>query len=124
MKNIQLNETKKISALQAEFNKIFPYLKLEFFHHRHKTFAGSPKKDMLDTSLTLKQCMKKHTPNHLVLTGNMKVSELEELFFKTYGLSAQVFRKSGKSWIETTVTDDWTLEYQNNEGKELSYLAK
>jgi hypothetical protein len=32
----------------------------------------------------------------------------------------QVFRKSGKVWLETTVTDGWTLEEQNLQGEALS----
>ena len=34
-------------------------------------------------------------------------------------LSAQVFRKSGKIWLETTFTDSWTLKKQN-----LNYRTK
>jgi hypothetical protein len=34
-----------------------------------------------------------------------------------------VFRKSGKTWLETSVTDDWTLKRQNEEGMELSRMG-
>jgi hypothetical protein len=37
-------------------------------------------------------------------------------------LSVQVFRKSGKSWLETTFTDGWTLKKQNQEGIDLSQI--
>ena len=37
---------------------------------------------------------------------------------KTFGLSAQVFRLSGDVWLETTSTDNWTLEEQNSTGQE------
>jgi hypothetical protein len=50
----------------------------------------------------------------------MKVSELEELFEEVFGLSVQVFRKSGESWLQTTTTDSWTLNQQNLKGKEMS----
>jgi hypothetical protein len=36
------------------------------------------------------------------------------------GLYVQVFRKSGKVWLETTATDNWSLYKQNEEGQELS----
>jgi hypothetical protein len=52
----------------------------------------------------------------------MKVSELENLFKRKYKLNIQVFRKSGNAWLETTVTDAWTLDKQNQEGIELSEL--
>ena len=103
---------------------MFPYLKLEFFHHKHNSFQGSYKKDILNPDITLNQCRKKHTEGAIFLIEEMKVSELEKLFQDIFGLSAQVFRKSGRSWIETTVTDDWTLKQQNDEGKELSFLSR
>ena len=54
----------------------------------------------------------------------MKVFELEDSFQTLFGISAQVFRKSAGSWIETSVTDDWTLKQQNDQGKELSDFVK
>jgi hypothetical protein len=41
-----------------------------------------------------------------------------------FNLSVQVFRKSAGTWIETSVTDDWTLKQQNDEGKDLSDFLK
>jgi len=57
---------------------------------------------------------------NLTIYGQQKVSEVEQLFQDVYGLSVQVFRKSGTIWLETTATDDWTLNKQNDEAKELS----
>ncbi|HEY6978517.1 MAG TPA: hypothetical protein VH396_19600, partial [Chitinophagaceae bacterium] len=44
------------------------------------------------------------------------VAQLEEDFKELFGLHAQLYRKLGNLWIETSLTDDWTLEQQNNEG--------
>jgi hypothetical protein len=52
----------------------------------------------------------------------MLVSELENLFEDKFKLSVQVFRKSGKSWLETTFTDGWSLKKQNQEGLDLSKI--
>ena len=41
-------------------------------------------------------------------------------FGEVYGLGVQVFRKSGNVWLETTVTDSWTLKEQNDQGESLS----
>jgi hypothetical protein len=122
MKTIQINDHKKIVELQKEFNEAFPFLRLEFFRHKHMGYQASSKKDLLSSDLTLKQSSKQHHQGAIVLKESMKVSELEELFRELFGLSVQVFRKSGRSWIETTVTDDWTLERQNEEGRQLSSL--
>ena len=111
MQTIKIIDSKKISSLQEEFHEIFPFLKLEFFHHRHNSFQGSTKKDILNPDLTLKQCRKKKTEGAILLKETMKVNEIENLFQEIFGLSAQVFRKSGRSWIETTVT---ALCFRNN----------
>jgi hypothetical protein len=122
MKSIRISDTKKIAALQQEFNEAFPYLRIEFFTREHGSRGASARRDMLDADTLLKRFQRKNTSGAIMLKGSMKVSELEALFKDHFGLSVQVFRKSGRSWIETTVTDDWTLEEQNAQGQELSSL--
>lgn len=110
----------KLSQVQKEFNQEFPFLRLEFFKHLHSPHQASPKKDLLKQDLTLKAKKQIEEPVHI--TENMPVSDLENLFSDLFGISAQVFRKSGRAWLETTLTDDWTLKRQNDEGFELSYI--
>jgi hypothetical protein len=112
----------KISQLQEEFNRTFPFLKLEFFRHSHKALTGSAKHDLIRLTDTIKITPTKKSIGEISITENMTVIELEQLVSEHFGLSAQVFRKSGKSWLETTVTDDWTLKHQNDQGYELSQL--
>ena len=121
---LTIDDNKSITTIQQEFNAMFPYLKLEFFKHKHNVHQGNPKKDMLNASLVLKQFRKKHTNGKLEVKENMKVSDLESSFQTLFGISAQVFRKSAGTWIETSVTDDWTLKQQNDEGKDLSDFMK
>jgi len=120
----KIDDNKSIATIQQEFNAMFPYLKLEFFKHAHEVHQGSSKKDMLNSSLTLKQFSKKHINGTLEIEDSMKVSDLENSFQMLFKLSAQVFRKSAGTWIETSVTDDWTLRQQNDEGKDLSDFVK
>ena len=54
------------------------------------------------------------------INEEMKVIELEKLFKDKFKLAVQVFRKSGNLWLETTMTDNWTLAQQNNHGREIS----
>ncbi|MGZ3904622.1 MAG: hypothetical protein ACXVC6_13055 [Bacteroidia bacterium] len=124
MSSIKITDSKSLASVQKDFHEAFPFLKLEFFHKRHNAMQGSYKKDILNSDITLKQCRKKHTEGTIILKENMKVKELENIFQEHFGLFAQVFRKMGRSWIETTITDDWTLKQQNDEGKELSFLSR
>ena len=121
---LKIDDDKSIATVQQEFNAMFPYLKLEFFKRAHGIHQGSPKKDMLNSKLTLKQFSKKHLDGKLEIEDSMKVSDLENSFQMLFNLSAQVFRKSAGTWIETSVTDDWTLRQQNDEGKDLSDFLK
>jgi hypothetical protein len=115
-----INDTKTIQAVQEEFSKCFPYLKIEFFSKRHLKGEASPKVFLKNSKLTLGDFRTKHINGSIKIFPRQKVSELEELFWSMYGLSVQVFRKSGTVWLETISTDDWTLYKQNHEAKELS----
>jgi hypothetical protein len=117
---IQINDHRKIYAIQEEFNRMFPWLKLEFFSKPHKPGGPSPKSQMVLPSKTLGECRTQHDSGTITITPMMSVGELEQSFRDVYGLSVQVFRKSGKTWLETTVTDTWSLEQQNEQGKSLS----
>jgi hypothetical protein len=52
----------------------------------------------------------------------MSSADLEEIFNDNFGLTVQLYRKSGKEWLAVTATDKWTLEQQNDQGKALSSL--
>jgi hypothetical protein len=120
---IAINDHRKIFAIQEEFNQIFPYLKLEFFSKPHKPGGASPKHLVKHHSMTLGECRTEHHKGDITIVPEMKVCDLEQNFGDVYGLGVQVFRKSGKSWLETTVTDSWTLAEQNKQGEELSNWA-
>lgn len=117
---ITINDKRKIFAIQEEFNQAFPYLKLEFFSKPHTVGGGSAKKLIKHSSKTLGECRTIHNKGRMTISPEMTVAELEQRFGDVYGLGVQVFRKSGKVWLETTVTDAWTLEAQNSQGEALS----
>jgi hypothetical protein len=120
---IVINDQRKIFAIQEEFNHLFPYLKLEFFSKPHKSGGANAKKFMKHNSSTLGECRILHDTGEITIEPGMTVSELEQHFGDVFGLGVQVFCKSGRTWLETTVTDGWTLEEQNKQGEELSKNA-
>lgn len=117
---IEINDNRKIYAIQEEFNQAFPYLKLEFFKKPHKKGGASPKEFVNEASKLIGECRTIHESGVINISPQLTVGELEENFSSVYGLSVQVFRKSGKVWLETTETDNWSLQKQNDEGQELS----
>lgn len=120
---IEINDSRKIFAIQKEFSTFFPYLKLEFFSKPHSPGGPSSKKFVTHNSKSLLECRTIHKNGIITITPGMTVSDLEQHFKDVYGLNVQVFRRSGKAWLETTITDKWTLQEQNTQGKELSELS-
>ena len=116
---IPINRESQVSDIQREFNHLFPFLKLEFFKNKHSYGEGSPKQSKLSHYLLLHD-LARELPRQINLSENMTVQELEKLFEDQLGLHPQVFRKSGTLWLETTITDSWTLKQQNEHGMEIS----
>lgn len=117
---IVIEDSRRIQDLQMEFNKVFPYLKIEFFTKSHKPGGPSAKNLIVNKNKTLGDCRKLHNSGSITITPEMAVVDLEQNFNQIYGLSVQVFRRSGEVWLETTVTDSWTLGEQNYQGEMLS----
>lgn len=116
---IRIDKPIKVSVIKKTFNDQFPFLKIEFFKKAHKLLQGSSKKNTITDDFTVFSNLENDA---IVFSDDMLVSEFEKQFAEKLKLSAQVFRKSGKTWLETTFTDSWTLKKQNQEGLELSEI--
>jgi hypothetical protein len=112
-----ITNEKKLNDIQREFQEKFPYLKLEFYQGNHEPGKPSPVKLQLDAGKTIGQVRHVHKEGDLSIHGLMKVNTLEDHFWNDYGLNVQVFRKSGNIWLQTSITDQWTLAEQNRKGE-------
>jgi hypothetical protein len=110
----------RLSSLQSDFNNYFPYLKIEFFKIPHRIGEALAKNLIYDKNKMVRDCRLIKSEGVLEFSNSMTVSDFEDKFQKEFGLSVQVFRRSGNVWLETSATDSWTLEQQNSEGAELS----
>ena len=119
-----INEHQTIEGIQKSFNSIFPFLKLEFFNEDFGKRNSIEKKKMHVGNKNISYIQRIRKSGKVSISGDLTVGELERNLSKNYGLFAQVFRKSGNVWLETTVTDSWTLEQQNEEGKNLAEHLK
>ncbi len=117
---IKIDNNSKISSIQEEFNAAFPFLRIEFFSEPSQPGGTSLVKVIKSQGRTLNECRTVHNKNSVSITPDLSVADLDQLFRNNYGLGVQVFRKSGKAWLETTVTEGWTLEEQNRQGEALS----
>ena len=115
-----IDSSQTISGVQKQFNDLYSFLRLEFFKQPPVSGAGNAKNKMITYDMKLKDIQNISKSGEIKVNSQTVVSELEKQFEKEFGLYIQIFRKSGKIWLETTATDNWTLEQQNEEGKSLN----
>lgn len=117
---IIINKNGKLSDIQEQFSNHYPFLKIEFYKQSHEEGEGSQNKNKLAANSTIGEVQTTIREGLLHVRGTMKVSELEQDFSEQFGLSAQVFRKSGDLWLQTISTDDWTLIQQNQAAEDMN----
>ncbi len=120
---IIINKNEKLKDIQQQFQEHYPFLKIEFYKKGHEEGEGSKPKLQLDSNLTIGEVQTTNKEGLLHIRAITKVSELENDLVEQFGLSAQVFRKSGSLWLQTTKTDDWTLAEQNETASEMDKNA-
>lgn len=116
--------TATIKEIQQEFGKVFQWLKIEFYSTPHTTIDKKVSRNMYPSSKSLIDIGYRLSSVTIDVNPKMSVRQLEEVIQKKTGLYAQVFRKSGKVWLETSATDNWTLGEQNEEAEALQKQLK
>ena len=117
--NLNINKDTTVLDIQKQFNKHYPYLKIEFF----KNFAKNKpilKAEILNAAETLKHLDSYYEGREIDIDRKRSVRDVTKDFENMFGLSAHVFRKSGNVWVETSLTEDWALGDQNDEGEQIS----
>lgn len=109
--HLSIFEGQTIGAVQKIFSERYPYLRIDFFRNLELNGIRITKK--LENAYSLFQLPQ----SEISLLGDRTVKSLKDDIRKATGLMAKIFRRSGNVWIETSLTDDWTLERQNEEGK-------
>ncbi len=115
---IEISNDKSVGDVQKEFRAAFPFLKIEFFK---KNGAGLRNgSQAIPDKTTIGMIRSAQTADSVDIDPARRVEEVEDDFFKKLGLMVRIYRKSGNLWIETTLTDNWSLRRQNHEGEQLS----
>ena len=120
---IEIHPNKKLKDISLTFARAYPYLKLEFFSKPHKWQEPSAVSQLLHQDLTVSV-----VTNNLSKSGFIeihywqKTGNIEMKFLQQFNLSVQVYRKNGDNWIQTSGTDELTLEEQNEAGMKASQM--
>jgi hypothetical protein len=117
---ILITDNKYIKEIQEEFQKKYPFLKIEFFKNVQKNGTSTLKSQLISGRMTVGMIRHIHPEGSLNIDGSRSVEDVENDFQNKFGLSVQVFRKSSSMWIETTLTHHWSLLRQNFEGQQMS----
>jgi hypothetical protein len=117
---LHIDEERRIKSIQNQFSEVYPFLKIEFFRNLPLNNKPAQKAEKIDPSQKIKLVGKINEHNNIDISKQRTVAQLEKDFKELFGVKAQVYRKSGNYWVETTLTDDWTLEQQNTEGQYFS----
>lgn len=120
-KKIILEDKKTLISFQEEFNAVFPFLRIDFFVVTKTTSSGNKTLKLIEkNNQTFEDIRKKGSTSIIQISPQTIVSDLENQIENEFLISAQVYRSSGRMWLETTLTDSWTLEEQNKQGESLS----
>lgn len=114
---LRLKKTTTIRDVKKQFSSLFPFLKLEFFIYHHNVKEGSALGREVNDELHLSDITGVLKEDTLTFEPSITVARLEQKLQNEYGLPVQIFRKSGKLWIETIETDNWSLQKQNEVGE-------
>jgi hypothetical protein len=111
---IEINNHRKIFAVQEEFNHLFPNLKVEFYEKSNKS-GGSPSEKLeAHSSKTLKECRTMHNEGFITINSEMSVGNLKQHFSDVYGLAVDVFKKSAHNvWDQLPAYEKSILEELN-----------
>jgi hypothetical protein len=116
---IEVLRSRTVGEVQQDFSQQYPFLKIDFYKDGYQKPAAPGVRQKLAIGTRLLTLMN-FREGALDICDEMTVGQLESTFRDRFGLNAQVSRKSGPVWLETTVTDKWTLKQQNEHGRELS----
>jgi hypothetical protein len=109
---ITINDHRKIYAVQEEFNKLFPHLRIEFMSKPSKVGEAASKK-MAKEKGSIGDCRVIHTKGDLTLSPAMTIADLQQSLSDNYGLTALIFEKSGSTWVESAGKGKLSLEEQD-----------
>ncbi|MBL7807295.1 MAG: hypothetical protein JNN28_05760 [Saprospiraceae bacterium] len=120
---LDITPDKTIGALQTAFSETFAGLKIAFFSKPHGEHKGSAAKFLIqDKNMSLAQLSPDIKSGAIQVFPELVVWQLEKQFEEGFGLHVQVFRKSGRTWLETSVSDNLTLAEQQAKAAASEYI--
>lgn len=116
---IEVTKTTTTQDLKDQFHHYFPHLKFEFFNKSHGKTELNSLDDIIPNDIPIRAITREVNEGVLQIDENTVTGDLEQLFKDTFNLNIQVFRKQSGVWVETCITDYWTLGEQEQTAIEM-----
>lgn len=107
-----------ISEVWLQFNNAYPFLSIDFYKYV-QPLQGIATRQKINSATSLANAGMLRE-GEVDISESTTVRQLEQDFINKFGLAVHVSRKSGNIWLETSISDNWTLKQQNEHGRELS----
>lgn len=112
--NLHASRLKLFQEVQQEFNRQYPFLKVESLHLQDNSWINGLPKAV--TAIKVSDLLRED----IGLSDEMTVNELGSALKEWFGNPVRVFRKGGNVWIDTGLTGDWSLQKQNDHGRDIA----
>ena len=119
-REILINQDTLVSDIQETFNGFYPFLKIEFSKLQGNNQGPQKSKKILPED-SMKEITIAAMPVKIIMESKLTIAQLEDDCIQKLGLLVQISRKSGNVWNAISLTENWTLEEQNNAGKFISF---
>jgi len=110
-----------IRELEKAFTGRYPYLKMELPKNGSRWLTAE--EEGIDAEKWQRQAQDILT-NEINIADDLTVGDLESRLKDLLNTPVVVLRRSGSTWIATTMTRQWTLKQQNDHGRDLADGAK
>ena len=97
--------------VRERFRQRYPMLDLHFYRCAHKPFRGNLETDELRADLPLTTLQPEIREGSVNIDGDVTATQLEQALEEDFGLHVQLVRRSGWQWMQTSLTDKWTLQH-------------
>ena len=114
---ITIHYSTKTGTIKQAFNRMFPYLKIEFIKAVAENAGLVPGRNMVLHNRYLGEINESLKQGSISIHGDHRASSIEQLFQQNFGLPILVFRKQKKQWVSAQA-EELTLFQQNEKGKE------
>jgi hypothetical protein len=118
--NLIITPSTSLASIQAKFNKMFPYLKLEFYQPIEIKGNKNENRYLYHKSTRLFEIIDLKGIKVLNISEFSTINAIKELFSSQLKLEINIFRKSRNGWLNTEKTNEWSLKRQNLVGEEIS----